>query len=185
MDRITAWVPELAAVDILALAIIVLGVLVGTMRGLGPVFGMLLWVSLALWISSAAMPVVLGWMPNTADPGDPAAQRVAYGLLTAVLLGLPALARLLGGAAGKKKEEPEPEYKLFGVLVSVVTSLLLFTLIAPYTTKVQLMAKTFDKGLSPIIASEVAGYATWLYPEAHRSKLDSLSSYTSASASSR
>ena len=95
MGDFANWTPELAAIDIIAIILIVMGVVMGALRGLGPVFGMLLWLMVSLWLGKVLTPVILGWMPNS--PADGTSQLTTFGLVAGVLLILPSLARLLGG----------------------------------------------------------------------------------------
>jgi len=165
------WVPEFAAIDVIALVLLVMGVIMGVLRGLGPVFGMLLWLMISLWLGKVLTPVIIDWMPNS--PAEGSAKLTTFGLVAGVLLVLPSLARLLGGAGGKKKAEPAPQYKPFGVLVGIACAIVFFTLLTPFAYRVPFVSKTFNQGHGPTMALEVAESATWLFPPDFRSALKS------------
>jgi hypothetical protein len=169
MDGVENWVPEFAAIDIIAVSILVMGVITGILRGLGPVFGMLLWLMVTLWLGTVLTPVILGWMPNS--PNDASTNLSAFGLVSGVLLVLPALARLLAGAGGKKKKEPDPQFRPFGVLVGVLCGCIFFTLLTPFANRVSWVNESFGKGSFPAMAREISHTAPFLFPPSHRSAL--------------
>src|SRR5262245_37370059 len=84
MGDFERWVPEFAAIDVIAMVLLAMGVVMGVLRGLGPVFGMLLWLMISLWLSKVLTPVILGWMPNSNADGS--AQLTTFGLVAGVLL---------------------------------------------------------------------------------------------------
>jgi hypothetical protein len=172
MDGVGNWIPEVAAIDIIAVSILVMGAITGILRGLGPVFGMLLWLMASLWLGSVLTPVILGWMPNS--PSDASAQLSAFGLVSGVLLVLPALARLLGGAGGKKKKDPVPQFRPFGVLVGLVCACIFFTLLTPYAHRVSWVSANFQNGSFPVLAREISDSASWLFPTSHRNALQNV-----------
>ncbi|GJM23551.1 MAG: hypothetical protein DHS20C15_34660 [Planctomycetota bacterium] len=171
---------DVALLDILALIVIVAGLLQGLMRGLGPSFGLLLWLILALWLSNALAPQVISWMPNSGDPSDPEAVATAYAWLAALLVLLPAVAQLLGGSGGKKKVDPEATNKFSAVIVGVVSSLLLLAWLTPYTQGVDALSEDLDSAYTPGVVTGVASAASWLYPEAHREELRALAAASKA-----
>jgi len=173
---------DVALLDILALIVIAAGLLQGLMRGLGPAFGLLLWLILALWLSNALAPQVLSWMPNSGDPGDPRAVATVYAWLAALLVLLPAVAQLLGGSGGKKKVDPEATNKFSAVIVGIVSSLLVLAWLTPYTQQVDALSDDLDSAYTPGIVSGVAEAASWLYPAAHRKQLRALAEESSAGA---
>ena len=169
MDNVDNWIPNLAIIDLIAMGLLAMGVIMGLMRGLGPAFGMFLWLLVALWLSTVLTPVILDWMPNSS--GDVTAQLTAYGVVASVLLLLPALARLLGGAGGKKKKDPEATYRPFGVLIGLLSAMLFFTLLAPYAYRVSFVSKNFGEGNFPSLAVYVSENVNWLFHDSHRSAL--------------
>ncbi|MDG2148728.1 MAG: CvpA family protein [Planctomycetota bacterium] len=169
MDGVENWLSGVAAIDIIAVALMLMGVAMGLMRGLGPAFGMLLWLMVSLWLARTLTPTVLGWMPNS--PIDTSSQLSAFGLIAGLLLVLPALARLLGGAGGKKKEDPAAQHRGFGVLVGIACAGILFTLLAPYANRMQWVSSTFGRGAFPVMAEQVSDGASWFFPAAHREAL--------------
>lgn len=173
---------DVALLDILALIVIVAGLLQGLMRGLGPSFGLLLWLILALWLSNVLAPQVLSWMPNSGDPDDPGDVATAYAWLAALLVLLPAVAQLLGGSGGKKKVDPEATNKFSAVIVGVVSSLLVLAWLTPYTQEVDALSDDLDHAFTPSVVSGVAEAASWLYPEAHRAELAALADDSEPSA---
>ncbi len=170
MDGASSWLSDIAAIDCIALMLMLMGVIMGLMRGLGPVFGMLLWLMVSLWLAQVLTPTVLGWMPNS--PNDNASQLTAFGFISGVLLILPALARLLGGAGGKKKIDPVATYRPFGVLVGIACAAMLFTLLAPFANRVSWVSESFGEGAAPLVAEEVSDRASWFFPLSHRDALE-------------
>jgi hypothetical protein len=169
MDGAGNFLSEVAAIDFIAIALMIMGIVMGIMRGLGPAFGMLLWLMVSLWLARELTPTVLGWMPNS--PSDAGSQLSAFGFISGLLLVLPALARLLGGAGGKKKEDPAAQNRPFGVLVGIACAGILFTLLAPYANRVSWVSDTFGKGRFPVMAEEVSTRASWFFPAAHQNAL--------------
>ncbi len=167
-EAVTTWLP---IVDWLALAIVLLGVAAGAMAGLARAFGMLLWMLAALWLAHHLSAQVVSWMPNTAEPGDPSATLTAYGIITALVLTLPLIGRLIGGSAGKKKATGEPQHKPFGALVGLFIACLFATLLLPYVRDLPYVANGYDEARAPALASGLADNMTYLFPEAHRAAL--------------
>jgi len=161
---------DIAAIDIIFLVLAVMGIIMGVMRGLGPVFGMLLWLLVSLWLAQQLTPTILEWMPNS--PSDANSQLSAFGFISGVLLILPALARLLGGAGGKKKSEPDATHRPFGVLVGLVCAVLLFTLLTPFVLRIDWVSDSYGKGRTPEVAVQAAETASWFFPEPHRAALE-------------
>lgn len=169
MDGAGNWLSQIAAIDFIAVALMIMGIIMGLMRGLGPAFGMLLWLMVSLWLARELTPTVLGWMPNS--PSDAGSQLSAFGFIAGLLLVLPALARLLGGAGGKKKVDPAAVNRPFGVLVGVACAAIVFTLLAPYANRVSWVSRTFGQGTAPIMAQDISERASWFFPAAHRDAL--------------
>ncbi|HZL99126.1 MAG TPA: CvpA family protein, partial [Planctomycetota bacterium] len=120
----------LAAIDWVAIGLCLAGALLGMRTGLGRSFALLLWLLAALWLGTQLSGRIVGWMPNTAEPNDPHAQRVTYAVIAGVVLLVPVIGRLLGGAAGKKKQDKSPPtHKPFGALVGLFNAVLFATLL--------------------------------------------------------
>ena len=71
---------------------------------------------------------------------------MTYGIVAAVVLAVPVLGRLLGGAAGKKKKDKgPPTHKPFGALVGLFNALLIVTLALPFLATIDVVSKTFER----------------------------------------
>ena len=163
MDTLTL---KLAVIDWIAVGLLVAGYFYGLNRGLGPIFGTLLWLVAAMWIGNAAAPTLLEWMPNSqADQNHWHVQFMAYGAVTGTLLALPLLGKVLG--RGKKKESEDPHSKHFGSLVGVVCAALFFTLACPYAHRFELVAKSYQGANAPYMAAALAEHMSYIYPTAH------------------
>jgi uncharacterized membrane protein required for colicin V production len=158
----------LPIVDWLAIALVVAGVALGAVAGLARAFGALLWVVAALWLAHHLSGRVVSWMPNSAEPDDPAALRAAFGVLAAIVLLVPVLVRVLGGSGGKKKAGAEPQHKPFGAVVGLVVAALLLVLLLPFVRGLPFVGDGYAQAVAPAVAGEVAEHATYLYPDAHR-----------------
>ena len=169
-----AHAPEmlLPLIDWIAIGLCLAGVLLGMRAGLGRSFALLLWLLAALWLGTNLSAHIVSWMPNTTTPDDPHAQLITYGIVAGVVLLVPILGRLLGGAAGKKKKDKAPPTnKPFGALVGLFNAVLLVTLLLPFVCKLQAVSKELAKATSPRWAADFAGHMTYLYPAVHREAL--------------
>lgn len=167
------WTLELAVIDWIAVGLLAGGYFLGLNKGLGPLFGMLLWLIAAMWIGRSVAPTLLSWMPNSAE-GQPQhwhAQFMAYGAVTGTLLGLPLVGKLIGIRNGKKKTPVEVHSKHFGSLVGVACAALFFTLACPYAHRFAAVARSYPSAASPTVASGMANQMAYLYPEPHRKAL--------------
>jgi uncharacterized membrane protein required for colicin V production len=158
----------LPIVDWVAIALVVAGIVAGAVMGLTRAFGMLLWVVAALWLAHHLSGHVVSWLPNSVEPGDPAALRATFGAITAGVLLVPVLIRVLGGSAGKKKTGAEPQHKPFGALVGLLVATLLLVLLLPFVRALPFVSADYARGRAPELAAGVAEHATYLYPAAHR-----------------
>ena len=158
-------------IDWIALAALLAGLACGAMSGLARSFGMLLWLLAALWLGTHLAAQFVSWMPNSAKANDPAAVLTAFGLIAAVVVLLPILARIIGGAGGKKKEGGEAKHKASGALVGLLAGTLLFCWAAPFAYRYEFLAKGWKDGRAPRAASAIADNVTYLFPEAHREAL--------------
>ncbi len=161
--------PEFALplIDWVAGGICVLGLVAGYAGGLGRAFGMLLWLLAALWLGSFLAERVVSWLPNSAEPGDAGALALAYASIAALVLSLPVLGRILGGAAGKKKEGGEASHKAFGALVGLVAAALLLTLALPWLRRIGPLGEGYDAAHAPALAATVAENVGYLFPPYH------------------
>jgi uncharacterized membrane protein required for colicin V production len=172
MDAARASELGMAMVDWVAIGLCLAGLLLGMRAGLGRSFALLLWLLAALWLGANLSAKIVGWLPNTATPEDPQAQRIAYVVVVGVVLLVPVLGRLLGGAAGKKKKDKgPPTHKPSGALVGLFNVVLLLTLLLPFLAKVELIGQDFAQGRAPRWASGFADQMAYLYPQVHRDAL--------------
>ncbi len=159
---------ELALIDWVGVGALVLGYFYGLNKGLGPVFGMMLWLIAAMWIGRSLAPILLGWVADPQDAQNWHTQFMAYGGVTGMLLALPILGRIFGGRDGKKQAGgEEPHNKHFGSLVGVVCACLFFTLSCPYAHRFEFVAKSYDTAAAPAVAIRLAEHMAYLYPPAH------------------
>jgi uncharacterized membrane protein required for colicin V production len=172
MDAVHATEKLLPLIDWIVIGLLLAGALLGLRTGLGRAFALLLWLLAALWLGTNLSPRIVSWMPNTTTPDDPQAQLVAYGIVAAVVLFMPILGRMLGGAAGKKKKDKAPPtHKPFGALVGLFNAILLATLMLPFLFMVDAIGKDFGQATSPRCAAGFAENVTYLYPAVHRNAL--------------
>lgn len=162
----------LPVADWIAIGLCLAGVLLGMRSGLGRSFALLLWVLAALWLGTHLSGRIVTWMPNTTTPDDPAARRVAFAVVAGVVLLIPLFGRLLGGAAGKKKEDKAPPtHKPFGALVGLFNAVLLITLVLPFVISVPVLAQDAELAHAPRWAADFAGHMSYLYPSVHQEAL--------------
>jgi uncharacterized membrane protein required for colicin V production len=162
----------LPLVDWIAIGLLLAGALLGLRSGLGRAFAFLLWLLAALWLGTHLSAQIVSWMPNTTPPDDPHAQRIAFGVVAAVVLLVPVFGRLLGGAAGKKKQDKAPPtHKPFGALVGLFNAVLLVTLLVPFLLGVSMVAQGAEQATAPRWAAAFADQMTYLYPAVHRDAL--------------
>ena len=167
------WTLELAVIDWIAVGLLAGGYFLGLNKGLGPLFGMLLWLIAAMWIGKSVAPTLLSWMPNSAE-GQPQhwhAQFMAFGSVTGTLLALPLVGKLIGIRNGKKKTPAEVHSKHFGSLVGLACAALFFTLACPFAHRFESVARSYPKAGSPSAASALANQMGYLYPASHRKAL--------------
>ncbi len=157
--------------DWLAVLVLLAGLAFGALSGLARTFGMLLWLLAALWLGAQLAAQFVEWMPNSAKADDPAAVLTAYGLIAAVVLLLPVVARIIGGAAGKKKQGAEVRHKAFGAVTGLLVATLVLTWTAPWVHRFDVLARGWPNGHAPRAALQVADHATYLFPAAHREAL--------------
>jgi len=158
----------LPLIDWLAIAMVLAGLIGGALSGLLRSFSTLLWLLAALWLGSHLASQFVSWMPNSVQPYDLGATLVAFGLIAASVMLLPLVARIIGGAAGKKKTGAEAKHKAFGAVVGLVCALLVFVWMAPFMHRYNVFARHWILGHAPPMAASIADGATWLFPEAHR-----------------
>ncbi len=169
----TTWSLELAVIDWVALALLVTGYFLGLNKGLGPVFGMVLFLIVAMFLGQRMGPFLLKQMPNTAtDAANWHAQFMAFGAVTGALLSLPILARVLSARAGKKKDPVEVHSKHFGSLMGLTAAALFFTLACPYMHRFETVAKSYRNAASPALALKLSAQMQYLFPEPHRKALN-------------
>lgn len=168
MDTISL---ELAVFDWIALAVVVLGLVFGLMRGLGSAFAALLWVVAALWLGSTLAPTVLGWMPNTADLDDGGALTSTWGTIAAVIVFLPLIGKLVGGSLGRKADDHLSHNRYMGGLVGLLLAVLVTTAAAVFVPRVGVTASGYSEAFAPEVARTVADQARFLYPEFVRDEL--------------
>jgi uncharacterized membrane protein required for colicin V production len=175
MDAIADRAAALPLADLLAAAVLLAGIAAGLLRGLGRLFGSLLWTLLALWLGTLLAPILLGWMPNTAGAGDPRTLVDTFGVLSALVLVLPVVARVLGGSGtGGPREEAVRTHRVFGAVAGFAVACLLVTLALPFALRVDdLAARSLDARV-PRLAAGLAGTLGPLFPEAFRAELDGL-----------
>ena len=174
MDAAHATVALLPVADWIAIGLCLAGVLLGLRSGLGRAFALLLWLLAALWLGTHLSARIVTWMPNTTTPDDPQARRVAFAVVAGVVLLVPLLGRLLGGAAGKKKEDKAPPtHKPFGALVGLFNAVLFVTLVLPFLISVPVLAKDAEHAHSPRWAADFAGHMSYLFPAVHQEALAS------------
>jgi uncharacterized membrane protein required for colicin V production len=163
----------LPVVDWIAIGLLLAGVLLGLRSGLGRAFAFLLWLLAALWLGTHLSAQIVSWLPNTTVPDDPHAQRIAYGVVAGVVLLVPVFGRLLGGAAGKKKQDKAPPtHKPFGALVGLFNAILLLVLLLPFLLGLDAIAQGTERASSPRWAAAFARQMAYLYPAVHRDALE-------------
>lgn len=159
---------KLALIDWIAIALLIGGYFYGLNKGLGTIFGILLWLLASMWIAKSLGPTLVGLMPNTKpDVNEWHTQFMAFGAVTGTLLALPILGRILAAKAGKKKEPTEPHSKHFGSLVGVAVSAMFFTLLCPFAHRFGVVSKSYDTATSPYFAAAMAEHMSYVYPPTH------------------
>ena len=175
MDPLNSGEFALPLLDWIVIAVLLAGLVGGALAGLARSFGMLLWMVAALWLGHHLSGHVVDWMPNTADPADPVAtanlRQLAFGVIAALVLLIPVLARVVGGAAGKKKEGEAAQHKPFGALVGLVVATLFVTLALPFADRLGPLQESYTRANAPDMAAEFADNLTYLFPPAHRQAL--------------
>ncbi|MCB9899579.1 MAG: CvpA family protein [Planctomycetes bacterium] len=175
MDRLAERAAALPLADLLTLAVLLAGAAWGIVRGLGRSFGSLLWTLLGLWLASVLAPILLGWMPNTDGVERPSTLVDTYGVLAALVLVLPLVARLLGGTGGgKKRAEDAGSHRAFGALTGFGSACLLVTLALPFAWRLDTLAARSAGARAPRAAAHVADALALLYPDAFREALHTL-----------
>jgi hypothetical protein len=165
----------LPVIDLLALAWLLLGVLLGLTRGLAPLFSWLLWVLASLWLAAALAPVIVGWLANTQGANGPHGRYLAYGSLAATALGLPALGRLLGSRRGHpRKSSPGTRDKSLGVVAGVACALLTFTLALPYVGSIERLGRQMQGSAALATGRATQELLPWLFSPPHRDAMDRL-----------
>jgi uncharacterized membrane protein required for colicin V production len=171
---VTGWAAPLGGaaglpfIDWLALCVVLAGIVGGAMSGLLRSVGTLLWLLAALWLGCHLAATFVSWMPNTAQRGDPGAILTAFGLIAAAVMVLPVVARIIGGAAGKKKDRAQAKHKAFGAVVGLVSALLVLVWMAPYMHRYVVFARGWPVAKAPRMASAIADSTPYLFPDAHR-----------------
>ncbi len=171
MDRLQSLIHDVPLIDLLGAAFLLAGALGGMLRGLGPVFGRLLWAVMSLWLATTLSPVLLQWMPNTATSDAPASVLSTYGLMAALLLILPVLARLLGGSGGRKRTPPDARDKPFGALVGVSWAALVLVLMLPFGARLPVLDEGFPTAHLPRAGAQLAEWLPWFYPAEHHAAI--------------
>ena len=121
------WTLKLAVIDWIALALLIGGYFYGLNKGLGAIFGMMLWLIAAMWVGRVLAPSLLEWMPNTSEAaGNWHSQFLAYGGITGTLLVLPLMGKILTRRSQRKEKSAEPQSKHFGSLVGAAAAGLFF-----------------------------------------------------------
>jgi len=170
---VETWTLEMAVIDWIAIALLLGGLFMGFNKGLGKVFAMLLWLVAAMWLGKSLAPRIIDWMPNAAGDVPESSQFTAYGAVAAVVLGLPLVAKILGGPLGKKKTGDAEVYNNYmGSLVGVVNAALFFTLLVPYAYRLEFVNSSYPTARSPAVASVVADSVSFLYPTIFRDELE-------------
>jgi hypothetical protein len=165
----------LPVIDLLALAWLLLGVLLGLTRGLAPLFSWLLWVLASLWLAAALAPVVVGWLANTQGANGPHGRFLAYGSLAALALGLPALGRIIGSRRGHpRKSSPGARDKSLGVVAGVACALLTLTLSLPYVGSIDRIGRRMQDSVALSVGRSTQQLAPWLFAPPHRDAMDRL-----------
>lgn len=161
--------------DWLALLLCLAGALLGAWGGLPRAFALLLWTLAALWLGRNLSAHLAGWMPNSVDPSDPAGaarlQRAAFLVVVGLVLAVPVLGRLLGGAGGKKKARPATEHRGYGAVAGLATAVLLVAAGLHLLRPVPGLGAAWSRAAAPPAAAAVADNAAWLYPDAVREAL--------------
>lgn len=168
MDTISL---ELAVFDWIALALVVLGLVFGLMRGLGSAFAALLWTVAALWLGSSLAPTVLGWMPNTASADDARALTSTWGAIAAVIVALPLVGKAVGGSLGRKADDHLSHNRYMGGLVGLLIAVLVTTATSVFAPRVDATAAGFGGAFAPEVARTVSDQARFLYPDFFRDEL--------------
>ena len=164
-----------ALIDLLALAWMLAGVLLGLTRGLAPLFSWLLWVLASLWLASVLAPVLVGWLPNTHGADGPQGRLLAYGSLAALSLGLPLLGRLLGNRRGQPRQAaPKPSDRSLAVVAGLVCALLTLTLALPFVGNIPRLGRSYDRAIAADTGRRVSELLPWLFPVEHRAALSEL-----------
>ena len=167
-----ATIALLPVADWIAIGLCLAGALLGLRSGLGRSFALLLWLLAALWLGTHLSARIVTWIQNTTTPDDPQARRVAFAVVAGVVLLVPRLGRLLGGAAGKKKaDKAPPTHKPFGALVGLFNAVLLLTLVLPFLIDVPVLSKDVERAHAPRWAADFAGHMSYLYPSVHQQAL--------------
>jgi hypothetical protein len=165
----------LPVIDLLALAWLLLGVLLGLTRGLAPLFSWLLWVLASLWLAAALAPVIVGWLANTEGANGPQGRFFAYGSLAALSLGLPALGRLLGSRRGHpRKRSPGARDKSLGVVAGIACALLTLTLALPYVGSIERIGRRMQGSAALSTGRTTQQLVPWLFAPPHRDAMDRL-----------
>jgi hypothetical protein len=159
---------KLALIDWIAIALLIGGYFYGLNKGLGTVFGILLWLLASMWIAKSLAPTLVKMMPNTeADADEWYTLFMAYGAVTGALLALPLLGRIVAAKAGKKKEPGEAHSKHFGSLVGVASAAIFFTLLCPYAHRFGFVSKSYKSAKSPYFAAALAEHMSYVFPASH------------------
>jgi hypothetical protein len=161
----------LPAIDWIAIGACLVGLLTGALVGLGRAFGALLWVLAALWLAHHLSETVVGWLPNTTAPDDPSALRLAFAGIACLVLLVPIVARILGGAAGRKRNKAPVSHKPFGALVGLTVAVVLLTAGLPYLAGLPWVGRQYPDATAPTCASGLADQLRWLFPPSHREAL--------------
>ncbi len=170
---VETWTLEMAVIDWIAIALLLGGLFMGFNKGLGKVFAILLWLVAAMWLGKSLAPRIIEWMPNSGGDAPDGGQFAAYGSIAAVVLGLPLVAKLLGGPLGKKKTGDAEVYNNYmGSLVGLVNATLFFTLVVPYAYRLEFVSSSYPTARSPAVASIVADNVSFLYPPVFRDELE-------------
>src|SRR5262245_48014267 len=157
----------LPPIDWLALLLCAAGALLGSAASLARSFRLLLWTLAALWLGDHLSARIVDWMPNALDPTDPSSRdRVqvgAFALIALLVLALPVAGRILGGAAGKKRTDPDATHKPFGALLGLIVTVLLVALLLPLAQRVPFLREDWAHARAPVAAATIAEHASWPY----------------------